>query len=359
MLRGVLVCVAAAVSVSVSSCGGSSPAPGPKSADAEAFLDRYVTSDGRVLRRDQGGDIVSEGQAYGMLIAEAANRPSTVRRIWSWTSEHLRRPDGLLISHTDGSGRVQDAQSAADADTLGAYALLRYSGPDQGALHDAGRRLAAAVLDGETTTVGDSPVVLAGPWAKAMSPPVVNPSYWMPAVYAALGHFTGDERWHHAAAAAVSMLRELTGDGRTLPTDWAQVTNGQLVAIASPDGSKPIQYGLDAARLPVWFGTACTTDARRLTARWWTNILSRDNRAADLALSPTGQPINQETNPLPLLAAAAAARAAGDTAASHALRARAAEQSRKTPTYYGDAWLALSAGLLDHTLDPCGETTRE
>jgi endoglucanase len=106
----------------------------------------------------------------------------------------------------------------------------------------------------------------------------------------------------------------------------------------------------------MWLGTACNTDARRLAAHWWTNVLSRDDRAADLALSPTGQQINQETNPLPLLAAAAAARAAGDTAASQGLRSRADEQSRKTPTYYGDAWLALGAGLLDHTLDPCQES---
>jgi endoglucanase len=33
------------------------------------FLDHYVEGDGRVVRRDEGGDVVSEGQAYGMLIA--------------------------------------------------------------------------------------------------------------------------------------------------------------------------------------------------------------------------------------------------------------------------------------------------
>jgi len=34
-------------------------------AAAESFLDRYVEPDGRVVRLDQGGDTVSEGQAYG------------------------------------------------------------------------------------------------------------------------------------------------------------------------------------------------------------------------------------------------------------------------------------------------------
>ena len=37
----------------------------------QKFLDDYVEPDGRVVRRDEGGDVVSEGQAYGMLIAVA------------------------------------------------------------------------------------------------------------------------------------------------------------------------------------------------------------------------------------------------------------------------------------------------
>jgi endoglucanase len=105
----------------------------------------------------------------------------------------------------------------------------------------------------------------------------------------------------------------------------------------------------------MWLGTGCTTAARQLAARWWSATLSRGNRAAAIALSPNGAAINEETNPLPLLAGAAAARAAGDTTAARTLGARAAQQSRETPTYYGDAWLALGGALLNRTLDPCRE----
>lgn len=352
MVRALIMCLTAGLVAS--GCGTHEQRPGSESPDADAFLARYVTSDGRVLRHDQGNDIVSEGQAYGMLSAEIANRPSTVRTIWSWTKAHMQRPDGLLISHLNGSGAVQDSQPAADADTLAAYALLRYTGEDEETLHDAGRRLAAAVLGEESTIISGAPLPLAGPWAKAMSPPVVNPSYWMPAVFAALGRFTGNDGWQAAAARATNLLAQLTDNGRLLPTDWAQLADGRLAAIPHPQGNAPIQYGLDAARLPIWLGTACTADARQLAAHWW-SILSGKDRAAALALTPTGSPINRETNPLPLVAAASAARAAGDESASRALRARAANQSRSTPTYYGDAWLALGGALLDGTLDPCGE----
>jgi endoglucanase len=348
-----IVALAAVSGLTVSGCGSGSAPVHSGSAAADAFLARYVTDDGRVLRHDQGDDIVSEGQAYGMLIAEIANRPDTVRRIWSWTDAHLRGSDGLLMSHMSGAGVVQDPHSAADADTLAAYALLRYTGRDEGNLHDAGHHLAAAVLAGESTSVGGSPVLVAGPWANEMSPPVVNPSYWMPGVFAALARLTGDERWRQTASTAVRLLADLTHNGRLLPPDWANIGAERLSAIPAPDGSAPIRYGLDAARLPIWFSTACTDNARRLAARWWTNVLSTDNRAADLALSPAGAHLNEQTNPLPLLAGAAAANAAGDTAATRALHRRAVAQSHQTPTYYGDAWLALAGALLDQTLDPC------
>ncbi|MGP0038887.1 MAG: glycosyl hydrolase family 8, partial [Solirubrobacteraceae bacterium] len=78
------------------------PAPATRAA-AERFLARYVTSDGRVIRHDQGGDIVSEGQAYAMLIAEVAHRPALVRTIWSWTAAHLANSNGLIASHASGS----------------------------------------------------------------------------------------------------------------------------------------------------------------------------------------------------------------------------------------------------------------
>jgi endoglucanase len=49
---------------------------------------------------------------------------------------------------------------------------------------------------------------------------------------------------------------------------------------------------------------------------------------------------------LPLVASAAAARAANDGAATRQLLARALAQQRTHPTYYGGAWDALGTVLL-------------
>src|SRR5436190_12716757 len=88
----------------------------------DKFLDDYVERDGRVVRRDEGGDVVSEGQAYAMLIAVAIGDEKRFRAVWSWTKNNLRRPDGLL-SWRWFDGKVTDVNTAADADLDAARAL--------------------------------------------------------------------------------------------------------------------------------------------------------------------------------------------------------------------------------------------
>ena len=62
----------------------------------ESFLNGYLEPDGRVARRDQGGDTVSEGQAYAMLVAAALNDRQRFTRVWAWTKRNLVREDGRL-----------------------------------------------------------------------------------------------------------------------------------------------------------------------------------------------------------------------------------------------------------------------
>ena len=340
---------------SVTACG-SGGSPSSATGATERFLARYVTTDGRVIRHGQGGDIVSEGQAYAMLLAETAGRPALVRTIWSWTRMHLGRPDGLFAWHATAEGQIEDPQSATDADILIAYALLRYVGPDEAALHGAGRRVATAVLANESVRLADgAPLVVAGPWATSTAPPTVNPSYLMPGVFEALARFTGDGRWTRAASSAVVAIRQLTANGRRLPPDWAVLAGGRLLATPGPRQGPGVQYGLDAARLPLWFATACDPGARRLAAGWWRNVLHHVDGSGAVALTPTGAVVAPGSSPLIVLANAAAAAAAGDAHAAQRLRAHAAALAERAPSYYGDAWAALGPALLDRSIDPCTE----
>jgi endoglucanase len=359
--RLVALAVTAALGISaLSACGGSSPSdPSPASApasgapltDAGAFLSAYLTSDGRVLRHDQGDDVVSEGQAYGMLAAEVAGRSDLVRTTWSWTKAHLSVPDGLLAFHADTRGEVLDRQPASDADVLAAYALLRYDGPDASGLHADGRAVAAAVLRHETTRDSRGRLVLvAGPWAAQGG--VVNPSYLMPGVFDALSRLTGDPRWHALSTTSVALLEQLTQGGSSLPPDWSRLEGDRLVPTGSGGGSGTPQYGPDAQRVPMWFGAACQPAARRLAAAWWP-VLQQDSRSSATALGLDGSAIDTSPSVVGLLAAASSASAAGDDSGAADLDEGAAQVDRGRPSYYGGAWIALAPAVRDGSLVPC------
>jgi endoglucanase len=162
-----------------------------------------------------------------------------------------------------------------------------------------------------------------------------------------LARLTGRPEWRHMAAGAVSLTRRLTRNGRLLPPDWAELTAaGALRPEPAPNGSEPqTQYGPDAQRTVAWFAASCNPQARALAARWWP-MLRQQHRARALALSPDGTMLNPTPAALPLVAAAAAAKAAGDGPAVQPLLRQAKAQQDSHPTYYGGAWNALGTALL-------------
>ena len=179
-LAAVLACAGPAVLTE--GCGTAQtaqprPQAGASRQAADRFLAAYARPEGRVVRTDQGGDTVSEGQAYGLLLAEAAGNRRAFGQIWGWTRDHLQRGDGLFAWHADAAGSVVGQQPASDADLLIAWALLRYQGPGAAAYHPAGRRVASAILAHEVTAGPRGvPVLAAGPWANGR-PASLNPGY--------------------------------------------------------------------------------------------------------------------------------------------------------------------------------------
>jgi endoglucanase len=318
----------------------------PGDEPAARFLQVYMQPDGRVVRLDQGRDTVSEGQAYGLLLAEAAGDQAAFHRIWIWTRQHLQLGDGLFAFHVNAAGRVVSREPASDADLLIAWALLRYQGPSAAEWHRDGRRVAAAVLEHEVTTGRDPAVLTAGPWAVGW-PATLNPSYWSLPAMQCLAGLTGEREWNRLAARAISLTREITDNGRLLPPDWAGLrADGAVAPERAPDGSAlRTQYGPDAQRTVVWFATSPDPQARALAARWW-RILRRGLRATALALSLNGAVLSAKPSPLAMVASAAAARAAGHQEQSTVLLQQAAAQQQRWPTYYGGAWAALGPILL-------------
>lgn len=309
------------------------------------FFDGYVDPHGRVVRHDEGGDTVSEGQAYALLLAAATGDRERFDRVWEWTKENLQREDGLLSWKWAG-GQVIDSEPATDADLDAARALVmagrRFDDP---ALTEDGNRLASAVLDHETLEIGGELVLLAGPWAARDR--VVNPSYVSPCTYSLLGEATGDDRWRRLAENGNRLVEAALRDDR-LPPDWARLdAQGNL----NPTGPPPApegrpRYGLDAARLGFRLAEDCGGPGPALSARLWHRLERVDGQGAALSYSLEGERLTPDEHPVGLVGAAAAARAAGDTAASNRLLEQAASLAESHPTYYGTAWWALGEVLL-------------
>jgi endo-1,4-beta-D-glucanase Y/sortase (surface protein transpeptidase) len=346
---------AAVVALVATACSGQVADPGEEPADdtastAAAFLETYVDG-GRVVRTDQGGDTVSEGQAYGLLLAVVADDETSFDEIWDWTTANIQREDQLLAWQWQ-DGSVVDDQPASDADLDAARALVLAAdtfGRDD--LREAGVTLGDAVLDEMTTETELGRILLPGPWATA-SPHAYNPSYSSPAAYAILSDASGDERWDELAAGSRAAADALL-DANALPTNWATVATDGSVAIAgSANGAGEPGYGYDATRMAIRFAESCDPADSSVAARIAASLPDDDRLPAELD-SGAGA-VTDDQHPVAYAARAAAYAADGERDAALADLARMGETATETPTYYGDAWNALASAMLtDDVLGGC------
>jgi endo-1,4-beta-D-glucanase Y len=322
-------------------------------AAARHFLNRYVTSDGRVVRLDQGGDTVGEGQAYGMLLAAAIGDSQRFNAIWDWTQNNLRRPDGLLEFRWS-DGRVQSSQAASDADLDASRALLlaacRFHRP---ALRLQAVQLGNSILRVEVASFQGAPVLTAGPWA--VTPPItIDPSYFSPATFVALQAASGNPRWGALAASSRSITSELMSPPSRLPPDWALLEGDKPVPIGTPsDPQARPEFSFDAVRTLVRMAEDPNPAGRRIAARAWPVFEGANPANLPVQHDLSGQPIGDVRNPVVLVAAAGAADAAGHAAARDGLLDEAQALDLRFPTYYGAAWVALGRMMLTtKLLDP-------
>lgn len=318
-----------------------------------AFFASYVDPSGRVVRKDQGGDTVSEGQAYALLLAAASGDRARFSSVWAWTQAHLQRQDGLLAWHW-AHGAVADWMPAADGDLDTAWALSlggrRFADPS---LEAAARRMAGSILQEETASTAIGPVLVAGPWART-SPSLVEPGYFAPAAFISLAQLTHDGRWARVYTASMVILGRLSDSG--LLPDWASVTaEGAVSPVPEPGSTSSPSFGLDAARAVVW-AAACGGPAADLSARAWARLEPTASRGLfPLKSSRDGRPETSDVNPLIAVADAAAAQAARQPAVASEMLRDATTISAAYPTYYGSAWVALANSLLTtQDLAACG-----
>jgi endoglucanase len=355
MLAGALSC-ALLTTVVAAGCASSTVVSSDRALaarDATSFLDRYVSGDGRVVRRDQGSDTVSEGQGYGLLLSFVTNQRHQFDKIWSWTEQHLQQPNALFAYHWSG-GSVVSPTPAADADSQIAWALdlagTRWHVPRY---LTAAKKIAVAIAQREIGyDAKGRPTLAAGPWAVHPAPVIVEPGYWTFPADNALAALIADNRWRALAAADLAHLRLVTGDGKQLPPDWAREGSTVVASTASGGSGASAVSGQDGMRAIVW--ASCTSGGRSLGRQWW-QLLSSTASQAPLARSRDGAPADHNASPLAAVAAAVSAAASGDTQQRDNLLQLADHIDQQYPTYYGSAWAALGRVVsVSDMLPGCG-----
>lgn len=229
----------------------------------ESYTARFLDSQGRLIDRGSEDRTTSEAQAYGMFFALVANDRKRFDLLAKWTADNLADGDlGANLSawlwgksQQQGDWRIQDTNSAADADLWIAFTLCEagkhWSEPR---FSELGTRLATQIARQEVTDMGRfGPMLL--PAGRGFQPKqdsfVLNPSYVPIQLLLALSVYHPSGPWKQIAERVPRLIKRSSPRGFVL--DWITLrANGGFVA-QGPAGNKPLA-SYDAIRVYLWAG---------------------------------------------------------------------------------------------------------
>jgi endoglucanase len=222
------------------------------------YTKTFIEPDGRVFDPTRGGVTTSEGQGYALLRAAWMGDRQVFDAAWSWTAANLATPsDGLFASLWSG-GHVADSNSASDADSDIALALL-YAAHRFGnaALHQDAIRVLGAMWENEVVSINHMNVLTAGNWAKTqVSPgPVINPSYFAPYAYRTFAHEDPAHPWTTLIDSSYALLGACTAamldgtPGIGLPPNWCALSRSTGAVTSFPAIANADDYGYEAFRV--------------------------------------------------------------------------------------------------------------
>ena len=246
------------------------------------YKSNFILSTGQVIRRENGNDTVSEGQAYAMLFAVSLSDKTTFDKCFNWTEQNLSRnlpgsipyggPDNLLAWHWTPPGGVQSDGwiAATDADEDYAYALLlAYEKWGQSNYLSKALAVINDILNKETYASPNFPNLLflkPGSWGEGNiwghQGIFINPSYLSPAWYRKFNVYVPDSRWQmlidgsyyiiqQGGATIINPADNVAYNGVGLLPDWAFIDDEGTFYFKGDINSDPSLTisGWDACRL--------------------------------------------------------------------------------------------------------------
>jgi len=208
---------------------------------------------GKVIRPENGNDTVSEGIAYGMLLAVNFNDKTTFDSLYSYWKSKSAGAAPLMewCQPAGGNSCSASGGSATDADEDAAFALLQ-----------------AGKVFGTASYTTDAKAMISAVWSKDIDTSSnlpkggsqfarINPSYFAPAYYRVFATQDSGHAWGAVADKTLSTINGISGSKGLLPA-WCNA------GCTGPDGGgTDVIYQYDSHRIPMrvgldycWNGTA-------------------------------------------------------------------------------------------------------
>jgi endo-1,4-beta-D-glucanase Y len=219
-----------------------------------------VTSSGaggnlRVQRGSSDGyDTVSEGIAYGMILAAYFDDKTTFDGLWKYAKAHFNS-NGLMGWHVDANGNFVGAGgsgAATDAEEDMAIALI-FATKKWGSTYEQDAKTLINNMYNKEVEAGTYVLKPGDSWGGSS---VTNPSYFAPGYYRVFAEFTGNQNWINVADKCYEILNKCRNSSTGLVPDWCTANGTQ----ASGQG---FDFKYDAVRTPwriavdySWYGTA-------------------------------------------------------------------------------------------------------
>lgn len=241
-----------------------------------AYSARYIDPQGRVFDPRSDQHSTSERQAYAMFFALVANDRAHFDRLLAWTEVNLAKGDLALhlpawywARDNDGKWKIQDPNSASDADVWIAYTLIeagrlwnspRYS--------DIGRKMLVQISQTEVANLpGFGLMLLPGPVGfQRDNTWILNPSYVPVFLFERLAAADLAGPWREIAANVPRLLEQSARHGYAM--DWVTYFPGDGFYPA-PEQRHSAQQGektnspggsYDAIRVYLWAGLQGNSD---------------------------------------------------------------------------------------------------
>ena len=244
---------------------GSCKMPSGPSPDAKFLVPAYnawkaaLVRGNKVIRPANGNDTVSEGIAYGMLIAVNMNDQTLFDSLYSYWHGNVAAGNLMTwcIPAGGGSCNASGGGSATDADEDAAFALLQADKAWGSSGTNNYKSLAMGMIsDIWTNDIDGGGTNLPKGGSHYTSPTgtsglgITNPSYFAPAYYTAFKAAGDSHDWAAVNSAVYTALGKLAGSNGLVPA-WCGST---CTVPASNGGANDMIYQYDSHRVPMRIG---------------------------------------------------------------------------------------------------------